>query len=119
MPGADRSAVNHDGRAIQPPHGDHAARHVLIAARNGNVGVIPLRRHQGLNRIGNQIARLQRKAHAIGAHGNAVAHADGVEAHADHARGLHAFFHFFGQVEQVHVARVAFKPHARNAYLRL
>ncbi len=117
--GADGAAINHDGWAIEPAHGDHAAGHVLIAAGDGNVGVIPLRRHQSFNRIGNEIARLQREAHAIGSHGNSVADTDGVEAHADHAGSLDAFLDLFGKVEQMHVAGVAFEPHAGDAHLRL
>ena len=53
-----------------------------------DVGVVPLGAHHGLDRVGDQVARLQRVAHALGAHRDAVADADGVEPHADQAGGL-------------------------------
>ena len=51
-----------------------------------DVGVVPLGAHHGFDRVGDQVARLQRIAHAVGAHRDAVADADGVEAHADQCR---------------------------------
>src|SRR5262249_7373412 len=56
---------------------------------------------------------------AIGAHRDAVADSDRVESHADHSGGLHAFFHFLGKMKQMHVAGVAFEPHAGDSNLRL
>ena len=82
-----------------------------------DVGVVPLGAHDGLDGIGDQVARLEREAHAVGAHGDAVADADGVEAHADQSGGGDAFLHFRGKVEQVHVAGVAFEPDAGDADL--
>ena len=81
--------------------------------------VIPLRTHDGLNGIGNQIARLQRIAHAIGAHGNTVGHADGIETHAHQIGRLHALLDLGGQIQQVHIAGIAFVPHAGDADLAL
>ena len=94
MTGADRPPIDHQAGPVQSAHGDEAAGHVLIAARNGDIGVIPLRVHHRLDGVGNQVARLQRIAHAIGAHRDAIAHPDGVEAQANHAGGGYAFLHF-------------------------
>ena len=85
VPGADRAAVDHERGAVQPAHGHQAAGHVLVAAGERDVGVVPLGAHHRLDRVGDQVARLQRVAHALGAHRDAVGHADGVEAHADQA----------------------------------
>ena len=90
VPGADRAAVDHQRRPIEPRHRDDAARHVLVAAGHGDQRVVPLRAHHRLDRVGDQVARRQRVAHAVGAHRQAVADADGVEAQADQPGRLHA-----------------------------
>ncbi len=117
--GANRAAVDHDGWAIQPGHGHDAAGHVLVAAGQGDEAVVPLGGHHRLDGVGDDFAGLQRVAHAVGAHADAVADADGVEAHAHQIGRFDAFFHFGGQVEQVHVAGVALVPDAGNAHLGL
>src|SRR5262249_43807589 len=106
-------------RTVQPAHGDETSRHVLVAAGEGDQRVVPLRAHHGLDRIGDQVPRLQRIAHAVGAHRDAVADTDGVEPHADHAGSAHPATYFGRELEQVHVAGVAVVPDAGDADLRL
>ena len=96
--GADRAAVDHQRRAIEPAHGHQAAGHVLVAAGDDDAGVVPLGAHHGLDRVGDQVARLEREAHAVGPHRDAVADADGVEPHADQAGRGDAFLDLGGQV---------------------
>ncbi len=115
----DRAAIDHDRRAVEPAHGNQAAGHVLVATGERNVGVVPLGFHDRFDRVGDQVARLERIAHARGAHRDAVADADGVEAHADHAGGDDPFLHPLGEGVEVHVAGVAFVPDAGDADLRL
>ncbi len=117
--GADRAAVDHDRRAVEPAHRHQAAGHVLVAAGERDERVVPLGAHDGFDRVGDQVARLERVAHALGAHRDAVADADGVEPHADQAGRLHAFLHLVGEVVQVHVAGVALVPDAGDADLGL
>ena len=117
--GLDRAAVDHDAGAIQPTHGHDAAGHVLVAAGQGDAGVVPLGTHHRFDRVGDQVARLQRIAHAGGAHRDAVGDADGVEPHADQPGRLDPFLHLGSQVAEVHVAGVALVPHAGDADLRL
>ena len=117
--GADRAAIDHQGGAVEPAHGDQAARHVLVAAGNGHQAVIPLGLHNGLDRVGDDVARRQREAHAIGAHRDAVADADGVEPHAHHPGRRHALTHSRRQFVEVHVAGIALVPHAGDADLWL
>ena len=119
MAGANRSPVDHQAGPVESAHGDQASRHVLVATRDGDVGVIPLRAHDGFNRVGDQVAGLQRIAHAIGAHRDAIADPDGVEAQTHHAGGVHTFLHLFGQPQKMHVAGIALVPNAGNAHLRL
>ena len=68
-------------------------------------------------RVGNQVARLQREAHAVGAHRDAIADADRIEPHANQPGGLHPFLDLGGQIQQVHVAGVSLVPHAGDADL--
>ncbi len=75
--------------------------------------------HHGFDRVGDEVARLQRIAHAVGAHRDAVGDADRVEPHADQPGFRHAFLHLGGEVQEVHVAGVAFEPHAGDADLGL
>ena len=83
---ADGAAVDHQRRPVETRHRDDTARHVLVAARNGDERVVPLRSHHRLDRVGDEVSRRQRVAHALGAHREAVAHADGIEAETDQAR---------------------------------
>ena len=55
--------------------------------------VVPLGGGQGLDRVGDQVAGLERIAHPVGAHRDAVAHADRVEPHPDAPRLGHALLH--------------------------
>ena len=64
----DRAAVDHQRRPVEPRHRHHAARHVLVAAGHGDERVVPLRAHHRLDRVGDEVARRQRVAHAVGAH---------------------------------------------------
>ena len=115
----DRAAVNHQRRSVESSHRHDAAGHVLVAAGDRDVRVVPLAAHDSLDAVGDQIARLQRVAHPFGSHRDAVAHADRIEPHPDHPRRLHSLFHFQRQIVEVHVAGVALVPHAGDADLRL
>ena len=117
--GADRAAVDHEAGAIQAAERHQRAGHVLVAAGDHDAGVVPLGAHHGFDRVGDEVARLQRVAHAVGAHRDAVGDADRVEPHADEAGFRHALLDLGREVEQVHVAGVAFEPHAGDADLGL
>ena len=53
-----------------------------------------------------------------GAHGNAVRNPNGVEPVSNHPRLHNAILDLLGQIKQVHIAGVAFEPHARHTHLR-
>ncbi len=64
----------------------------------------PCRAHDGLDRIGNHLARHQRVAHAGRSHGDAVGDRDGVEQHALAAGRVDARRGLARQLADVHVA---------------
>ena len=78
------------------------------------------RRHLRLLILPERKAEIdQREAHAVGTHGNAIAHPDGVETHADESCRGNALLHLLGEAEKVHVAGVAFEPDTGDAHLGL
>jgi len=70
-----------------------------LSHRDRNVGVVPLRGHHRLDRIGDQIARLERKTHPL-VPSRSRRDADRVEAQA-HRTAAAAFLHFFGEGKQM------------------
>lgn len=59
------------------PSGPHA--HVLVARRDGHHAVEPVAAGRGLDLVGDEVAALERVAHAEGAHRDAVRDADGAK----------------------------------------
>ncbi len=82
-PGArpDRAAVDEHGRPVEAGERHHAARHVLVAAADRDQSVEALGARDGLDRVGDDLARHQRVTHAGRAHRDAVRHGDRVEQH--------------------------------------
>ena len=50
----NRPSVNHDRGPIQTPHGHQAAGHIFVTTRQRYQGVVPLRSHDGFDRIRDQ-----------------------------------------------------------------
>ena len=113
------TAIDHQRWPVDASHGDQHTRHILVTARNGNIGVIPLGIHYRFNRVRNDVARLQRITHAVGTHGDAVTDTNGIETHANQAGGLDPLLDLRGQVVEVHIAGVALPPDAGDADLGL
>ena len=99
LSGPNRAAIDHQRRSVETTHSHDAAGHVLVASRQRDIGVVPLRLHHRLDRIGDQITRLQGKAHPRGPHRQAIAHPDGVEPQPHQAGCLDALLHPRRQVE--------------------
>mmetsp|Transcript_16306 Transcript_16306/g.48671 ORF Transcript_16306/g.48671 Transcript_16306/m.48671 type:complete len:356 (-) Transcript_16306:207-1274(-) len=116
---ADRAAVDHEGRPVEARHGDDDARHVLVAAGNRDQAVVPLRAHDRLHGVRDEVPRLERVAHARRAHGDAVADAHGIEAVADEARLLARLADARAELQEVHITRIAVVPDGAHADLRL
>ena len=117
-PRLDRAAVNEHGGPVEPSHRHRARRHVLVAAADRDVAVEALRRHDRLDRIGDDFARHERIAHAGRAHRNAVGHADRVELDGLAAGRIGTVARRIGQLVDVHVARCDHAPGRRDADLR-
>lgn len=112
-------AINHNARSVEPPHGNDSTWHIFVTAGDGNIAIVPLRCHDGLDAVGNEVPGLEAVAHATGAHGDGVADANGVEAEGNHASSSNAVTHGLGEVEEVHVAGVALVPDRGDADLGL
>ena len=115
----DSTAVDHDTRAVDTAHGNGHTGHVLVTARQTDVGVIPLPLHDRLDTVGDDLTTLQRVTHTRRAHGDAVTDADSVEAVSDEPGFADRVPDEGGQVQQVHVARVALVPDGGDADLGL
>mmetsp|Transcript_2758 Transcript_2758/g.8597 ORF Transcript_2758/g.8597 Transcript_2758/m.8597 type:complete len:541 (+) Transcript_2758:489-2111(+) len=116
---ADGASVDHHRGPVDSRHRHDAAGHVLVAAWDREVRIVELRAHHRLDAICDQVSRLEGVCHAVGAVGDAVGDADRVEAQAHHPAPLAALLGGAGDVEQVHVARVALVPHRGDADLHL
>mmetsp|Transcript_4140 Transcript_4140/g.26161 ORF Transcript_4140/g.26161 Transcript_4140/m.26161 type:complete len:300 (+) Transcript_4140:1568-2467(+) len=113
----DGATVHHQCWTIEPSHCNNCPWHVFIASWKRHVCIVPLGSHHRLNAVGDDFSRLQGIAHPRCTHGDAVAHTNRIEAIAHQPCFFHAFLHFFGQVHEMHVARIAFIPHRRDAHL--
>ena len=81
---ADRAAIDHERRPIHAAPSRSSSPACSCRSRACEMfASYHCACIDGFDRIGNQIARLQRVAHALGAHRNAVADADRVESHPD------------------------------------
>ena len=115
----DGAAVDEYRRAVEPRQRDQTARHVLVASADRHHAVKALGADHRLDRIGNDLARHQRVAHARRAHRNAVGHGNGAEG--DGLRALR-FDSGGGQAREfvdVHVTGRQVAPGRRDADLRL
>ena len=116
--GQDGAAVDEHRGPIEPRQANDHRRHVLVAAADGHQAVEALGAGDGLERIGDDLARHQRVLHALGAHRDAVGDGDGAEddgfaAGRGHARPTRA-----PQPVDVHVARRHLAPGGADADLR-
>ena len=116
--GPDGAAVDEHGRPIEPRHGDRAGGHVLVAAAERDEPVEALRSDHGLDRVGDDLARDQRIAHAGRTHRDAVGDGDGVEQHGLAARGVDAALGLGGELVEMHVAGREVRPARGDADLR-
>jgi hypothetical protein len=106
----DRSAVEHEAGHVEARERHRRARNRLVAADEDDDGVEVVRPRDQLDRVGDDLAADERHAHALGAHGDAVGHRDGVELHRRGAGFADAVLDRRRQPPQVVVARADFDP---------
>ena len=102
--GLDGAAIDEYGRDVQTRHGDHRARHILVAAADGEHTVHALAVAYRLDRIGDHLARHQRIFHAFGAHRDAVRNRDRAEQLRHRAGLFQGSFSAQRQCPDAHVA---------------
>ena len=78
-PGKDGAAIDEHAGHIEPQHGHHHARQRLVAPGDADQGVIGMAAHGQLDRVGDDLAADQRRAHALVPHGDTVRDGDGAE----------------------------------------
>ena len=86
----DRSAVENDAGEVEAKQRHGGAGNGLVAGDQGDDAVEHVAARDELDRIGDDFAADQRRLHAFGAHGDAVADGDGVELHGRAAGGADA-----------------------------
>src|SRR6185312_6799522 len=117
--GHDRAGVDEDAGQVQARGGHQHARQRLVAAGQQDGAVDALGHHDGLDRVGDDLAGDQGEVHALMAHGDAVRDGDRAELHGEPAAGVHALLGGLRQAVQGKVAGGDFVPRAGHADLRL
>ena len=92
-----------------------AGRDRLVAADDADQAVEQVAAGDQLDRVGDHLARDQRRLHPLGAHRHAVGHRDRVELHRRPARRADAGLDALGQLALVEVARHGLDPRRRDA----
>ncbi len=91
--GQDRATVDEHRGHIEATHGHHHARQGFVAAGKADQRVVAVTAHGELDRIGDHLARGQRRLHALVAHGDAVGDRDGAELARRASGGGDALLH--------------------------
>ena len=119
VPGQDRPGVDEHRREVQARRGHEHAGQALVAAGEQHGAVEPLGLHDGLHRVGDDLAADQREVHPDVAHRDAVGHRDRAELHRVAARPVHALLGRLREALQRQVARGDLVPGRGDADLRL
>ena len=114
--GDDGAAVDEDGRAVHAGHRHDATGHVLVAAPDRDEAVETFRAGHRFDRVGDDLTRDERVAHARGAHGDAVGNRDRAENDRFSAGIVGALGGFDGQTVDVHVAGGHHRPGRGDAH---
>ena len=86
----DRAGVEEDGGEVEPRRGHQHAGQRLVAAGQQHRAVEALGHHDGLDRVGDDLARDEREVHALVAHRDAVGDRDRAELQRVAAGRVHA-----------------------------
>ena len=117
--GQDRAAIDEDRRHVEADHRHHHAGQRLVAAGKPDQRVVAMAAHRQFDRIGDHVARNQRRLHALVAHGDAVGNGDGAEFARRAVGGSDALLDHLRLAHQRNVAGSGLVPAACDADQRL
>ena len=115
----DRAAVEHEPRQVEPRERHHARGDRLVAADDADETVEQMPARDELDRVGDHLARDERRAHADRAHRDAVGDGDRVELDRRPAGAADALLDVAREPPVVQVARHRLDPRRRDADQRL
>jgi hypothetical protein len=117
--GQDRAAVQVDAREVHARHRHQHAGLRLVAAGDADERVQALRMHHEFHRVGDQVARHQRRLHALVSHRDAVGDRDRRELDRHRVALPDALLREGGELVEVVVARRDLVPARGHGHLRL
>ena len=116
--GENCSAINEDPGPIQARQSHHAARHILVAATDGDQAVKAFAAGNRFDGVGDDFAGHERILHAFCAHGDAIRNRDCAKYDCLAAGFVHALRDVDGELVDVHVAGRDHAPGGGDADLR-
>ncbi len=117
--GCDGAAIEHERWNVETAERHDRARHVLVAAGDGDQAVEEIAASDELDGVGDDFAADQRGLHALRSHGDAVGDGDGVELHRRAAGCANAFLDCRSDIAQMEVAGADLRPGICDSYDRL
>ncbi len=111
----DGAPVEDEAGKIHPAERHRGRRNRLVTADDEDEAVEAVTARHELDRVGDDLARHERRLHSLGSHGHAVADRDGVELHRRAARSTNSGFHPFGERPMIPVARHGLDPGMADA----
>ncbi|MNN19685.1 hypothetical protein D3C81_1329370 [compost metagenome] len=98
------AAADEDGWNVDAQRAHHHPRCDFVAVRNANHAVEPVRRNDGLERVGDDFPAWQGVAHANMAHRNTVIHTDGIKLKRNASGFANGFLYDLAELLQVHMS---------------
>ena len=114
-PGRDRAVVEDEAGDVEARQRHDGGGDGLVAAHQADEAVEQVAARGELDGVGDDLARDQRAAHPLGAHGDPVRHRDRVQLHARAARLADPCLDVHRQLALVEVARHRLDPGRRDA----
>ncbi len=110
LAGSDRAAIENEPGNIQARQGHDSAGNGFVATDEHNQGIEEIASCDKLDRIGDDFAAHQRRAHTFRAHRDAIRNGDGVEFEGSSPGRANAILHMLGEFAEVIVTRADLNP---------
>ena len=101
----NRASIDKNRRTIQTCHGHHTARHILVTTADRHETVESFARHDGFDRISDNLPGDKRVPHSRCPHRNAVGNGNSIEYDGFTPGGIDTSRCFVRQFIDMHVAR--------------